>query len=322
MTTQLRTPHQLTWSTEQPSPDSLDLDTRSSLDIVATITSADAQVARAVAAVNEQIAAAADLMVGTLAGQHVVHYVGSGTSGRMGVLDAVELWPTFRIGADQVQAHLAGGMAAMAMAAEGAEDDVDAGRQLAVQAGVGDLFIGLAASGRTPYVGGALSTARERGLPTVLISVNPQAPLAQYADVAILPDTGSEVLTGSTRMKAATAQKMILNAISTAAMVRLGKVYSNLMIDMIPTNAKLQARSVRMLQQASGVNAEQATQMLAAADGNVRVALVALVAQTSAAQAAAAVAAHPADPDRAGDPSGLRSAIKALLGTDTATRAS
>ena len=306
----------LDWSTEQPSDSSVDLDTRSSAEVVETLLAADASVAGAVAAVADAITAAVDLLVAALAAGGVVHYVGAGTSGRMGVLDAVELFPTFRVGDDQVRAHLAGGMGAMGRAVEGAEDDESAGAAVLADAGAHDVVVGLAASGRTPFVGGALAEAGRRGLGRVLVSVNPDAELAALADIAILPDTGPEVLTGSTRLKAATAQKMVLNALSTATMVRLGKTYSNLMVDMVPTNAKLRSRSVRMLTQGAGVGADAAAAALDAAGGNVRVALVSLLAGVDADAAARAVESHPADPYRAGDPSGLRTAAREAARAD------
>lgn len=301
----------LTWSTEQADPAGADLDQRDTAGVVAALVSADAAVAAAVAAESAHIAQAVDLYVAALAAGGTVHYAGAGTSGRMGVLDAVELWPTYRVGADHVRAHLAGGERAMVHAVEGAEDDEAAGAAILADAGPHDLVVGLAASGRTPYVGAALAEARRRGLPTVLIATNPTAPLAEFADVAILPDTGTEVITGSTRMKAATAQKMVLNTLSTAAMVRLGKTFGNLMVDMVPTNAKLRARSVRMLQQGSGADEDAAAAALDAAGGDVRVGLVSLLAGVDVAAAASALAAFPPDPSRAGDPSGLRGAARA-----------
>ncbi len=301
----------LTWGTEQPNTASTDLDTRPTAEIVEVLLAADAAVAAAVAATAPQIAAAVDLVVAALAAGGMLHYVGSGTSGRMGVLDAVELLPTFGVDDDQVRAHLAGGAGAMTRAVEGAEDDLAAGAEIVAGFGAHDVVVGLTASGRTPFVRGALAAARERGLPTVLIATNPAAPLAELADVAILPDTGPEVITGSTRLKAATAQKMVLNAISTAAMVRLGKTYSNLMIEMIPSNAKLRSRSVRMLQQGAGVDQATATAALDAAGGNVRQALVALLARVDAELAAQVLRVHTPDPQRSGDPSGLRAAVRA-----------
>ncbi|QQS02783.1 MAG: N-acetylmuramic acid 6-phosphate etherase [Austwickia sp.] len=307
----------LGWSTEQPLAASAAIDTLDTAGVVGVILDADATVAGAVRAVAADIARAADLVVATLRASGVVHYVGSGTSGRMGVLDAVELLPTYHVGSESFRAHLAGGADAMVRAAEGAEDDDAAGAALAATFGPADLVIGIAASGRTPYVRGALEGARRGGLPTVLVSANPAAPLAALADVAVLPDTGPEVVTGSTRMKAATAQKMVLNAVSTAAMVRLGKTYGNLMIAMVPTNAKLRARSVRMLAQGSGRPEEDCAAALAAAGGDVRRALVALIAGLPPGDAASAavteaLADHPADPGRRGDPSGIRAAADAV----------
>ncbi|OYO18714.1 N-acetylmuramic acid 6-phosphate etherase [Enemella dayhoffiae] len=302
----------LTWSTEQVNPRSIDLDTKPTEEVVRSILAEDETVAAAVSAVGPQIARAVDLAVAALSAGGRIHYVGSGTSGRMGVLDAVELLPTYRVGDDKFTAHLAGGPGAMSLAVEGAEDDPEAGAAAVAEAGPNDLVIGLAASGRTPYVGGALAAARERGLPTVLIAANPNAPLAEHADVAVLADTGPEVITGSTRMKAASAQKMILNSLSTAAMVRLGKVYSNLMIDMMPTNEKLRARSVRMLVQGSGADEQRCAEVLAQAGGEVRLALTALLADVPVAAAREALAACPAAADRPGDPTGIRTAVQRL----------
>lgn len=303
---------ELVWSTEQRNGSSTDLDTRPTAQIVETLVAADARIAAAVAAVSSQIAVAVDLFVAAVDGGGIVHYVGSGTSGRMGVLDAVELWPTFGVDDKQVRAHLAGGPDAMARAAEGAEDDEGSGAAALAAAGPRDLVVGISASGRTPYVGGALRAARAAGLRTVLVSTNPAASLAELADIAILPDTGPEVLTGSTRLKAATAQKMILNTLSTAAMVRLGRTFSNLMIDMVPSNKKLRARSLLMLEQGAGVDADAAAAALDAAGGSVRVGLVSLLADTDAASAARALESHPPDPTRSGDPSGIRTAVQTL----------
>src|SRR5690625_4734510 len=214
-----------------------------------------------------------------------------------------------------VTANLAGGPSAFVEAAEGAEDDAGAGAELVRRVcGDHDVVIGLAASGRTPFVGGALRAARDAGLPTALISANPEAELAPAADHAILLDVGPEVVTGSTRMKAGTAQKLTLNALSTAMMVRLGTTFGNLMIDVRPTNAKLVARTVRMLVQASGAAPEEAARVLETAGGSVRVALVALLAGADAEAAAAALADFPRDPRRLGDPAGIRSAVAALGG--------
>lgn len=302
----------LGWSTEQRNESSLDIDRLPTQGVVEVVLAADRTVAEAVWACADRVAAAADLVVRTIQRGGRVHYIGSGTSGRMGVLDAVELLPTYGVGEEGVVGHLAGGMGAFSKAVEGAEDDAAAGAQVLAGAGPHDLVVGIAASGRTPYVRGALEHARANGLATVLVAANPQAPLAPLADVAVLVDTGPEVVTGSTRMKAATAQKMVLNAMSTAAMVRLGKTYSNLMIDMVPTNEKLRLRSVRMLVQATGADTEECARVLAEAQGSVRVALVALLSGRPVADAREALAQVHPDPDRAGDPSGIRTAVERL----------
>jgi N-acetylmuramic acid 6-phosphate etherase len=205
------------------------------------------------------------------------------------VLDAAELMPTYGVGTEWIDAHLAGGPEAMTRAVEGVEDDVEAARADLDDVGSQDLVLGLAASGRTPYVRAALELARERGAGTVLVSANPSAPLAQLVDVAILVDTGPEVVTGSTRMKAASAQKIVLNTFSTAVMIRMGKTYSNLMIDVRATNTKLRGRLVRLLTQATGLDPEACASVLADASGDVQVALVMLLAGVDAAAARTAL---------------------------------
>jgi N-acetylmuramic acid 6-phosphate etherase len=271
--------------TEERNPRTTDIDLLPTADVVRRITDEDAGVADAVRAQADHITAAVDLAVTALRGGGKVHYFGSGTSGRLGVLDAVELLPTYGVGDEWFEAHLAGGAGAMMLAVEGAEDDVDLGRRDADGVRPGDLVVGLAASGRTPYVGGAFDVAAERGASTVLISANPQARLAPRVDVAILVNTGPEVVTGSTRMKAATAQKLVLNTFSTATMIRLGKTYSNLMIDVRPTNQKLRARIVRILVQATGLGTDECEQVLARAGGEIHVALVMLLAGVGADEA-------------------------------------
>ncbi len=302
----------LSWSTEQRNPRTMDLDQLDSGALVSRILAEDAQVAAAVQAVQDRIAQAVDHAVAALASGGRIHYVGSGTSGRLGVLDAVELFPTYRVGEEMVVAHLAGGTAAMMRAAEGAEDDETAGRALAGQMRSADFVVGLAASGRTPYVRGAMAAAGELGCATALVSANPAAPLAELADVAILVDTGPEVVTGSTRMKAATAQKMVLNTFSTATMVRMGKTYSNLMIDVVATNAKLRRRMVTMLQQATGADDAAAEGALAQAGGQIRPALVALLAGVDVTAASQALTDLPPDPSRVDDPAGIRTAAARL----------
>ena len=296
--------------TEDRNARTVDLDTLPSLDVVRLIVAEDAGVAAAVEAQAPQIASLVDLAVRALDSGGRVHYVGSGTSGRLGVLDAVELLPTFGVGDESFVAHLAGGDGAMMRAVEGAEDDVELGRSAASVVRSGDLVVGLTASGRTPFVGGALATARDRGARTALVATNPFAELAGAVDVAVLVDTGPEVVTGSTRMKAATAQKLVLNTFSTATMVRLGKTYSNLMIEVLPTNRKLKARAVRMLMQATGVEAGRCEDVLARA-GDARTALVSLLARVDVAGARAALELFPPDPARTHDPAGVRSAMAA-----------
>ena len=305
--------------TEQRNPRTLSLDTLEADDLVTTILAEENRSVRAAQENAPVIAELVDVGVRALAAGGTLHYVGAGTSGRLGVLDAVELLPTFNADSHLVTAHLAGGIDAMFRAVEGAEDDADAGAALVrEQVGPRDVVVGLAASGRTPFVRGALEAARERGLPTGLVSANPQAPLAELADHAVLLDTGPESVTGSTRMKAATAQKMVLNALSTAIMVRLGKTYSNLMIDVRPSNEKLVARTVRILMQAADVNAERAEQALAATGRELRPALVLLLAGLDPSSAddveaaRRAVADNPTDPHRVGDAAGIRSAVASL----------
>ncbi len=300
----------LTWATETRNGRTLDIDQLDSAGIVSEILAEDARVAAAVQACTPQIARVVDLVVAALSVGGAVHYVGAGTSGRLGVLDSVELLPTYGIASDRVIGHIAGGERALVHAVEGAEDSSELGAAELDGAGDHDLVIGIAARGRTPYVGGALAEARRRGLPTALISTNPQAPLAELADVSILPDTGPEAVTGSTRMKSGTAQKMTLNAISTAAMVRLGKTWSNLMIDVVATNEKLRERMVRIVEQATGAASEDARSALIKADGRVRVAIVALSAGVDVPVAQAALDRTPPSAGRPGDPSGVRTAIR------------
>jgi N-acetylmuramic acid 6-phosphate etherase len=300
--------------TEDRNPRTTGLDQLPAAELVALVLAEDRTVLDAVAAAATPLAELVDRGVAAIAAGARVQYVGSGTSGRLGVLDAVELLPTYDVGEEAFRAHLAGGAGAMMLAVEGAEDDPDAGRALAAQFGPGDLVVGLTASGRTPFVAGALAAARELGAVTALVSTNPAASLAGAVDVAVLVDTGPEVVTGSTRMKAATAQKMVLNTFSTAVMVRLGKTYSNLMIEVRPTNQKLRARTVRMLVQATGQEPDACAQVLEQAGGEVRVALVALLAGCEVPAAADAVAEFPPDPARADDPAGVRSAVAALRG--------
>ncbi|HEX6967767.1 MAG TPA: N-acetylmuramic acid 6-phosphate etherase [Micromonosporaceae bacterium] len=276
--------------TERRNPDSMDLDLMPTRDVLRVINEADQRVPVAVKAVLDQVADTVELAVAALRDGHRVHYFGAGTSGRIGVLDAAELPPTFNTPSNWFCAHIAGGRDAVWRAIEDAEDDEEAGTAAATACvSAGDLVLGLAASGRTPYVLAALRAARAIGAKTALLCADPQAPAALAVDVFVGVDTGPEVITGSTRMKAATAQKLVLNAFSTAVMVRLGRVYSNLMIDVVATNAKLRGRMISILMEATGCSEEASRQALGAADGDLKTALVSLVSGAEVAQARAAL---------------------------------
>jgi N-acetylmuramic acid 6-phosphate etherase len=277
--------------TEERNPRTLDIDRLPTLAVLRLLNAEDARVPEAVERVLPALADAVDFVVAALADGRRLHYVGAGTSGRIAVLDAAELRPTFGLEAGRVLAHLAGGPDAMLAPAEEAEDDDAAGAALASKMDSGDVVVGLTASGRTPFVAGALRAARAVGARTVLISANPGTPLAAQVDVHVGVDTGPEAITGSTRMKAGTAQKLVLNSLSTAAMIRLGRTYSNLMTDMLANNEKLRGRQVRMLSQATGAAPDACGTALARAAGDPKVALVTLLAPATVAQARQALAA-------------------------------
>ncbi|KYH45262.1 N-acetylmuramic acid 6-phosphate etherase [Branchiibius sp. NY16-3462-2] len=264
--------------TEQANPASAQLDSMSTRQMVDLMNAEDATVATAVHAVLADIARAADQVAAALGSGGRLIYAGAGTSGRLGLLDAVECPPTFDTDPEQVIALLAGGPGAFLQAVEGAEDDESAGARDVdlVDLGEHDVLVGLAASGRTPYVLGALRRARERGSATVSVACNRGAAISHLADVAIEVDTGPEVLTGSTRLKAGTAQKMVCNMLSTVAMVRIGKTYRNLMVDMRASNAKLADRAGRIVAQVSGVDTDTARAAIDAAGGSAKVAIVML----------------------------------------------
>jgi len=277
--------------TEDRNPDSLDLDLMSTREVLRVINDADRTVPGAVADVLDAVTAAVELAVAALRAGNRVHYFGAGTSGRLAVLDAAELPPTFNTPGDWFCAHLAGGPAAMWRAVEDAEDDEAAGaEEAAACVRPGDVVVGLAASGRTPYVLGALRRASIGGARTVLVAADPGAAAAAEVDVFIGVDTGPEVVTGSTRMKAATAQKLVLNAFSTAVMVRLGRVYSNLMIGLVATNAKLRGRMISILMEATGHGEEICQAALGEAGGDLKTALVCLVSGCGVLDARAALA--------------------------------
>lgn len=273
------TPAHPTPATETANPLTGALDAMTVPEILRVMNDEDAGVAAAVAAEIPRIARAVDLAVAALTGGGRLIYLGAGTSGRLGVLDAAECPPTFGTDPDQVLGLLAGGPEAMFRAVEGAEDSRRLGADDLVDVGLtdGDVVVGIAASGRTPYVLGALDHARGVGAATVALSCTPNAEISGHADVAIEVDNGPEVLTGSTRLKAGTSQKLVLNMISTATMVRLGKVYGNLMVDVRPSNEKLVARTVRIVQAATDCDAETATLALERAGGHAKTAIVAIL---------------------------------------------
>jgi N-acetylmuramic acid 6-phosphate etherase len=273
--------------TEQTNENSANLDRMSALEIVTVINREDQSVAKAVEKALPEIARAVDVISKALAQGGRLFYVGAGTSGRLGILDASECPPTFGTDPELVQGLIAGGEAALVNALEGAEDDAAAGAQdlKKQQLSLLDVVVGISASGRTPYVAGALTYAKEVGAATVALSCNAPAEISGLADVAIEVVTGPEVLMGSTRMKAGTAQKMVLNMLSTASMVRCGKVYRNLMIDVRPTNVKLVDRATRILTLAADVDYETAAAALKAANNRAKVALVMLKTGLSAEEA-------------------------------------
>ncbi|MEW2505131.1 MULTISPECIES: N-acetylmuramic acid 6-phosphate etherase [unclassified Amycolatopsis] len=278
--------------TEQRNPRTVDIDLMSTMGILSAINAEDRRVPDAVAAVLPQLARAVDYAVEALRGGGRVHYVGAGTSGRLATLDAAELVPTFNVPPDLFVAHHAGGEKALRQAVENAEDDDEAGAaELAAVVQPGDFVLGLAASGRTPFVLGALEASSRLGAHTGLVSANPRAAKPDGVDVLIAVATGPEVIAGSTRMKAGTAQKLILTAFSTATMIKLGKTYSNLMVSMRATNAKLRGRTIRILQEATGLTMADCSDALTEAGGDLKTALVHLLSGSDVEHAAAALTA-------------------------------
>ncbi len=262
--------------TEETNPRSRDIDRLPTEEILRIINEEDQQVALAVQKAIPAITRAVDLVVARMQRGGRLLYIGAGTSGRLGVLDASECIPTFNTHPDQVQGIIAGGSAALTHALEGAEDDRSAGvRDLqAVSMSADDVVIGIAASGRTPYVLAALEYAAESGAGTVFIMCNHPSENIPQTDVVISAIVGPEVVTGSTRMKAGTAQKMILNMISTTTMIRLGKVYGNLMVDVQPRNQKLRERAVRLVTTIAAIDDSSARHLLEAANYEVKTAVV------------------------------------------------
>ena len=275
--------------TEQPNHAAADLDRKSSLDIAQLINAEDATVALAVTQALPQIARAIDEVAAALRRGGRLIYVGAGTSGRIAALDAVECQPTFNT--DRVHFIIAGGAKALASASEISEDDSKAGRQEMSRRKPTkkDVVLGIASSGRTPFTVAALTEARRRGAHTIALTCNPNSPLERAAHFAIVTQVGPEVLAGSSRMKAGTAHKMVLNTISTAAMTRLGYVYGNLMVNVAPRNEKLMQRAIGILEQATGATQESARKTLKASGNKTPVALVMLAAAVTRPQAQSAL---------------------------------
>jgi N-acetylmuramic acid 6-phosphate etherase len=271
-------------STEQRNPRSRGLDKKSTLEILRIVNREDKRVAAAVRRELPQIARAVDAIVLSLTNGGKLFYVGAGTSGRLAALDAAECPPTFGTRADSVQALIAGGARTMRGANEAAEDSGRSGARDLAAAGVShrDVVVGLAASGTTPYVLGAIAFARQRGSVTIGVTSNPRSPLARKAQIVIAPETGAEAIAGSTRLKAGTAQKMVLNLLSTTAMVRLGRIYDNWMIYVALTNKKLRRRGVRILEEATGMDSSAAEHALRQTGHDLPAALIILKTGASA----------------------------------------
>lgn len=281
-------------ATEQRNPRSANLDLKSTREILRVINREDAQVASAVRREIPKIARAVDQIVTRLRKGGRLFYIGAGTSGRLGVLDASECPPTFGVPRTLVQGIIAGGNRALIASSEGAEDSTTEGANDLRTRGLraGDAVVGIAASGSTPYVVGALKFARQRGAYTISLTTNRGTPLSHLAHVAIEPVTGPEVIAGSTRMKSGTAQKMVLNMISTATMTRLGHIYDNWMIGVAKTNNKLRQRALRNLQEAAGTDARTAESILREAAEDLRIALVMLKTGMNAQAARRALTMH------------------------------
>lgn len=281
-------------TTEQRNSNSMHIDTMSTLDMVKTINQENEKIAAAVETQNDAIARAIDI-----GSQHYhdggrLIYIGAGTSGRLGVLDAVELVPTYGIKPERAVGLIAGGKSAMYLAVEGAEDNPElaASDLEKLKLTEKDVVLGLAASGRTPYVIGGLDYAKKVGAATIAIACVKNSLIGQHAEIAIEAVTGPEVITGSTRMKAGTAQKMILNTISTGIMIKQGKVYQNVMIDVLPTNEKLVERAIRIISTVTNVSPEQAKDVLEKADKDVGLAIVMAKADLSKEQASDLLEEH------------------------------
>ncbi|MCT8616518.1 N-acetylmuramic acid 6-phosphate etherase [Glaesserella parasuis] len=266
--------------TEQHNPNSMQIDTLSAYEIVQIINNEDKQVPLVIEKVLPQIAQAVEKIVEAFQQGGRLVYIGAGTSGRLGVLDASECPPTFGVSPEMVKGIIAGGERALRHPIEGAEDNKEAGKQdlQAVEFSQKDVLVGLAASGRTPYVLGALAYAKQLGATTVSIASNPNSAMSQIADIVIDTVVGAEVLTGSSRMKSGTAQKLVLNMLTTASMILIGKCYQNLMVDVQASNQKLVARAIRIVMQATECSREIAETTLVLAENNAKLAIMMILA--------------------------------------------
>jgi N-acetylmuramic acid 6-phosphate etherase len=261
---------------EDRNPRSMEIDLFPTVEVLRSINEEDKGVPSAVEKVIPQIAEAVDDIVRAFRKGARLVYIGAGTSGRLGVLDASECPPTFSVPDGMVVGLIAGGTEALMHAIEGAEDDPDQGRQALADIGLtaDDVVVGIAVSGRTPYVIGALTYAKTLGARTVALSCNPNSAIAAIADIAISPVVGPEILTGSTRLKSGTAQKLILNMLTTASMIRIGKTYQNLMVDLHASNRKLVARAARIVMQATGCSPDEAREVLDLTENDVKLAIL------------------------------------------------
>lgn len=273
--------------TEERNPATAEIDMLPTRDIVEAIAKEDARVAPAVAAVGDEIARLVDIVVERMSRDGRLIYIGAGTSGRLGVLDAAECPPTFSTTPEQVVARIAGGQSALTQALEAVEDDPMLGQRdiAALDVGPQDVVLGIAASGRTPYVLGAVAAARQRGAFVAGLACTHPSALADAVDLMIAPIVGPEVITGSTRMKAGTAQKLVLNTLSTAAMIRIGKTFGNLMVDVQPNNEKLRQRAVGMVATVTGLSPDEARQLLQTADFEAKTAILMALANVTADEA-------------------------------------
>lgn len=280
--------------TEKVNLATIEIDRMSPLEVVQVINDEDAKVAEAVKQVLPQIARAIEEIATRLRRGGRLIYFGAGTSGRLGALDASECPPTFNVPEEMVIACIAGGLQALGQAHEDFEDNSEAGHADATRLGVAeiDAVIGITASGRTPYVRGAITSAKERGALTIGLACNANTPLEQEVEIMIAPVVGPEVITGSTRLKAGTAQKMVLNMLSTGTMILLGKTLGNLMVDVQATNYKLQQRALSIVRQATGLNEDAARTLLETSGGEVKTAILAVQANISPEQARERLAAH------------------------------